>query len=190
MERITINLASLHVKKTRRGITWLCYFLLLVLLTAGGYEVWYFKEAKKTIAAYKTEINKQAAKKSTSAAPQNIYSGKDLKELESEIKIANQIILGDYFQCSILLDNLESAMPENLFLNQIDIDLENTDIKKLKIEANAQNFDDIVLFVNNLESSSFFINPFLLSQAEEEDLDGEKQLRFNITTDISYPNIF
>jgi len=187
MERITINLATRNVKKPRGAVKWVCYFLLLLLLATGLYEAWYFAEIKESILTYKNKINEQVREKPPLVAPQKIYSDKELKELKTKVEVANEIIIGDYFQCSILLDRLESSMPKNLFLNHIDVDLENRDNRRLKIEANAQNFDDIVVFVNNLENSDFFINPFLLSQSEENAIDGEKQVRFNITTDIPYP---
>jgi Tfp pilus assembly protein PilN len=187
MERIKINLATLHVKKTRGVVKWVCYFLLLVVLAAGVYEAWYFTEVKKSIRTYKNKINKQAREKTKLVAPKKVYSDKELKELKAKIQVANEIILGDYFQCSILLDRLESAMPKNLFLNKIDVDLENRDNRRLRIEADAQNFDDIVAFVNNLENAHCFANPFLLSQSEENAIDGEKHMRFNVTTDIPYP---
>ncbi len=187
MERIKINLATRNIKKIRGAVKWVFYFLLLVLLAAGVYEAWYFTEVKKSILTYKNKINKQVREKTILVAPKKVYSDKELKELKTKIKVANEIIIGDYFQYSILLDRLESSMPKNLFLNHIDVELENRDNRRLKIEANAQNFDDIVVFVNNLENSDFFINPFLLSQSEENATDGEKQIRFNITTDIPYP---
>jgi hypothetical protein len=187
MERIKVNLATIHIKRGPGIVRYLWWFLFLLAIATGAYEVWRYKEVEKNIVLYKNNTDKQIKKQRLSVAPKKLFLDKEMKELASKIKLTNKIILGDYFQCSLLLDKLEAAIPNNLFLNEIDVDLKNEDDKKLKIGGYTQSFADIVLFVNNLENSDFFRSPFLLSQNEEKTLEGEKQLRFSIKTDILYP---
>ena len=187
MERIKVNLATTHIKRAPGIVRYLWWFLFLLVLTAAAYEVWHYKEVEKNIVLYKNKPNKQIKKQRLSVAPKKLFSDQEMKELALKIKLANKIILGDYFQCSLLLDKLEAEIPNNLFLNKLDVDLKNEDDKKLKIDGYTQSFADIVLFVNNLENSDFFRNPFLLTQNEEKTLEGKKQLRFSITTDIRNP---
>ena len=187
MERIKVNLATIHSKRAPGIVRYLWWSLFLLAIIAGAYEVWHYKEVEKHIVLYKNKTNKQIKKQRPSAAPKKLFSDQEIRELTSTIKLTNKIILGDYFQFSLLLEELEAAIPDNLFLNELDIDLKNEDDKKLKLDGCTQSFADIVLFVNNLENSDFFNSPFLLSQNEEKTLEGKKQLRFSVTTDIHYP---
>lgn len=151
----------------------------------GGHGFWSYGKTENEIDQLTYEIR---AKKSIhpikiSIEPERSFTLPELENLRSEVRLRNQIILGDYFQWSKVLHELEILLPSTLFLNDLDANQEN---KELKLAGYAGSFGDIVRFITNLENSGFFNNTFLLNQNIKETQSGEKQLEFLITTNINY----
>ena len=74
MERIKVNLATIHIKRGPGIARHLWWFLFLLVIAAGTYEIWRYKEVEKKIVFYKNKTDKYIKKQRLSIAPKKLFS--------------------------------------------------------------------------------------------------------------------
>lgn len=178
--RLAINLATrVYINKRRLNLFMASAFVLLILLilfngrniASGLGEMGRLEKGINLL-----EGRSKSAK--GSAVPEKEYNS-----LLEKIKFANGVIERKSFDWLTLLDRLESVVPERVGIESIEPSAKNME---LKLSGVAMKFDDLRKFMENLESSEFFTDVYLLSQSDNKGPEGAKGINFNITCKAKY----
>ncbi len=87
------------------------------------------------------------------------------------------------FDWLMLLDRLESVVPDGIAITAIEPSIKDGG---LKLGGVAKGFGNIRKLVENLEDSKFFTDVYLVNQSEMQVSQAEKGLAFNISCKVAY----
>lgn len=102
---------------------------------------------------------------------------KEYQTVLAKIRFANQIIDKKAFSWISLLDRLETVVPDGVALNAIE---PNTKTGELKLGGVAKSFKNMRQLMENLESSNYFRDVFLVSQTDLKIGQTQRGLTFKI----------
>ena len=100
----------------------------------------------------------------------------------ARIKLANAIIEQKTFDWLMLLDRLETVVPDGISL----VSIEPSKNGELKLAGIAKNFGNLRNYMENLEDSRYFAEVYLVSQSDLLQSDGRQGISFNITCKAIY----
>jgi type IV pilus assembly protein PilN len=106
------------------------------------------------------------------------FTEKDYVKLTDDIKFCNGIIEKKTYDWVVLLDRLESVVPDGLALSSLEPDSKE---HTLKLTGNSLNFGVMRHFMENLEASDFFSDVYLYKQDVTEKEDKQKLISFTIS---------
>ncbi len=107
---------------------------------------------------------------------------KEYQKLLARIKLANAIIEQKTFDWLMLLDRLETVVPDGISL----VSIEPSKNGELKLAGIAKNFGNLRNYMENLEDSRYFAEVYLVSQSVLQQSDGRQGISFNITCKAIY----
>lgn len=175
--RLNINLATRTYVNIRRLDTVLAVLfigMLVVLLV----EVRSVASTAGEIGRINSEISEMERKR-LGGGPK--VSEQEYQKLLTQISYANSIISRKSFSWVMLLDNLESVVPEGVAITQIEPDPKT---KGLKITGATLSFSRLRTLLENMENSSSFSDIYLLSQAQARVGESQKGLTFSINCQV------
>ena len=109
-------------------------------------------------------------------------SEKDYQNLLARISFANETIDKKTYNWLTLLDRLETVVPEGLAISSIEPDQKSHGVK---LSGVARSFANLRTLMENLESSDFFSEVYLLSQAEAKLDDDGPGITFNLSCKVA-----
>lgn len=115
--------------------------------------------------------------KDTGSVPQ-----KDYQEIVSRIKFANEIIAMKTFNWMSLLDALEAVVPDGVAISGVNPKPKTGD---LGLSGAARSFTGLQQLMENLESSSYFRDIYLMSQSEISVGETQKGISFSINCKVN-----
>lgn len=172
--RFDINLATKQYINTRQ----LNLVVAVAVMLLGGMLVSNlaaFTSASSEIDRLTADLAGHAPKDAKNVSPQ------EYQALLGKIGFANTIIARKSYDWLALLDQLEGVVPDGVSLSSLDPDPKGGD---LKITGVALNFKALRTFVEQLESSSYFKEVYLVSQAENKVSVSQKGTTFSITCKV------
>jgi type IV pilus assembly protein PilN len=178
--RLTINLATrIYINKRRLNFFIVAAFALMILLLLVNVrniatEFGDIQRLNHGIATFEGK-----AKKSTSEA----VPDKEYQALLTRIKFANGLIEQKTFNWLMLLDKLESIVPDGIAIAAIEPSLKDDG---LKLAGMAKNFGNLRKFMENLEESKYFTDIYLVGQSDTQVSPSQKGIGFNITCKAKY----
>ena len=173
--RLTINLATREYVDMRRlnlSIAVSLFILVVILLINArniASDLGDMERLQRGISVFegKSKVSKKAE------VPE-----KDYQALVDKIKFANGIIEKKSFDWLVLLDRLESVVPDGVGIASIEPSDKNDN---MKLTGVARNFGALRKLVENLEDSGFFTGIYLVSQSEFRGPEGDKGTGFDIS---------
>jgi len=178
--RLTINLATrIYIDKRRVNVfifaaVTLLILLLLVNVRSIATDFGDIQRLKHGIAIFEGKT-----KKTTS----DVVPDKEYQALLARIKFANGLIETKTFNWLMLLDKLESVVPDGIAIASIEPSPKD---EGLKLSGMAKNFGNLKKFMENLEESKYFTDIYLVSQSDAQVSPDQKGLGFNITCKAKY----
>jgi type IV pilus assembly protein PilN len=178
--RLTTNLATrIYIDKRRVNVFIFAAFALLVLLLLVNVRDIATEFGDIQRLNHGIAILEGKTKKATSDA----VPDKEYQVLLARIKFANGLIEQKTFNWLMLLDKLESVVPDGIAIASIEPSPKD---EGLKLAGVAKNFGSLKKFMENLEESKYFTDIYLVSQADMQVSPDQKGLGFNITCKAKY----
>lgn len=175
--RIQINLATRTYVNSHRLNTALAA-LFVVMLIVLLLEIRTIASTAGDIGRINGEVAEMERK---SAGGGRQVSEQEYQKLLAQIRHANAIISRKSFNWTMLLDNLESVVPDGVAITQIEPDPKT---KGLKITGATLSFSRLRTMLENMENSSSFSDIYLLSQAQAKVGESQKGLTFSINCQV------
>ena len=178
--RLTINLATktyLNMRQLNLFIAGAFAILLILLLVNIENIANDFKELGQLHDRI-ADLEGKTRKVAGSAVPEKEY-----EDLLAKIKFANGVIEQKSFDWLTLLDRLEEVVPDGIAITAIEPAPREGDLKLVGI---ANGFANIRKLMENLESSKFFTEVYLVSQTDMQVSQTEKGTAFQIICKVGY----
>jgi type IV pilus assembly protein PilN len=168
-----INLATRTYIDTKQLNLWLGVITLLLL----SWSIYITINIANNIGNIK-QLQSVTTKKSTA-----VYqpSTNEYQELRKKIGFVNNIIARKTFDWLQLLDQLETVVPVGVALSSIDPDIKK---KELKLSGFVRNFTNLRALMENLETSKFLSDVYLISQTPIQVGETEKGISFTISCKV------
>lgn len=178
--RLTINLATrIYINKRRLNFFIVAAFAVLILLLLVNVRNIATDLGDIQRLNHGIAILEGKTKKATSEA----VPEKEYQALLARIKFANVLIEQKTFNWLMLLDKLESVVPDGIAIASIEPSPKD---EGLKLEGIAKNFGALRKFMENLEESKYFTEIYLIGQSDTQVSPGQKGIVFNITCKAKY----
>lgn len=166
------NLATSNYRKTRRELLLASGVVVsLTVLLVGQVALWAAgrqerREIGERLARMEGEFRRheEEARARQAGAP-----GEAMKKFEAKVAVYNQILEASAFSWTGLLVELERSVPPSVSLKEIQPELATGQVR---LSGTARSFDDLSLFLRNLEQRSAFRDVFLVRQAEQKSPSG------------------
>ncbi|MRR07361.1 MAG: fimbrial protein [Deltaproteobacteria bacterium] len=126
------------------------------------------------------ELSKLQARFATSAKG---VSEQEYRGIIKKISVANGILSKRGLNWLLLLDRLESVVPEGVALSSIEPKLKEG---TLTLSGGAKEFRNLRTFVENLEEAPWFSDVFLQSQTEIKQGAEQKGVGFTVTCKVDF----
>jgi len=176
--RLTINLATRTY--INHGQLYLALSLVfLILLGILALNVWGISSRAGETSRIKGELAAMQKKSVGSRGP--AFTEPDYQRLLTHIHYANSVISRKTFNWVILLDHLESVVPDGVAVTKIEPDPKT---KVLKLSGATLSFKRLRQLLENMEQSQQFSEIFLISQSDARVSDNQKGISFNITCQV------
>lgn len=200
--KLTINLATKTYLNTRLlNVSVAVALVLLFLLSLMNV---------KTVASNAGEVKRLTSETVTlegKGKEKSAVSDKEYQALLARIKVANDIIEQKTFNWLLLLDNLESVVPDGVALTSVEPGKRSEGGQQkskpeehpasapgaleskgdgVKLSGVARNFTAVRAFMENLENSKFFTEVYLVSQSVFQGAEKQKGITFSISCKANY----
>ena len=175
--KFTINLATrIHVNTRQiKLFTLLAIVLLTVLLLVNIINIGVRSSEAERL---NKDTAKLEARRQENVKP---VSETNYKNLLARITFANQIIEKKTYNWLTLLDRLEIVVPEGLAISSIEPDQKSQGVR---LSGVARSFANLRVLMENLETSEFFSEVYLLSQSETK-LNDSPGVSFNLSCKVA-----
>jgi len=175
--KLTLNLAS-RTYLNRRALRfsfWAASVVLALLLVANLYGYW---RAYDQIGLLNGRLAALEQKRQAQQGPlPRKMTTKEQEQLTADIEFANEILKQDGFRWTLLLDKLETVVPDRVSIRGI---RPNYREGSLNLSGYAATVEDLRKFLDNLIGSSDFNDVYLLQQAKDENKAGGSLVAFSI----------
>ncbi len=179
MNKININLAIRKKEVTSGKALFVgAVVLAVVALILSAYNIYEYSQTSSELKLYKGSVSKLESKIAR-REPGLLKSLKvNAATVRGEVDFINAIIEKKSFSWSLLLSDLEKAVPKGVYLVSIDPDFVTGEVS---ITGVARRLDDALAMVDSMGAAPRFKDVYLLKHEDKKDAKGSRsKLFFNV----------
>jgi type IV pilus assembly protein PilN len=175
--KLTLNLASrTYLNRRALRFSYLGISAILVLLLA--FNAYGYLRAQARIGLLSDRLAElERQRQAESGPPVPKMTPQEQEQLVADVEFANEILKQDGFRWTLLLDQLESVVPERVAIGSI---RPNFAAGSFNLSGKARGVEDLKTFLDNLIGSPYFSDVYLLQQARQDLRDGGSLVGFSL----------
>ena len=183
-KEIDINLATLRYRRGR-AVFFILILSSILTVVFGLYDLRLYLQKDREIEVYRKRLKALQGlveKEAEGLKRLEVPDGDEIRALVDRVRFVNRLINEGSFSWIRLMNHLESTLPEEVSLLQIQ---PGRDRRVVTITGMAKSLEDVFRFLRNLEGSQYFERSFLIRHSQEDDTVSKKEIvSFTIRTGV------